>query len=628
MIVSQPALILSLLTTAIISSCCASSTDSPPSDSVCNDTDNQTCTAATATANASSSVSVSDNDQPFCGVYMAPSTIGVANMGIFTNIDLHKGDVINFPEIAIPLLFRDWHDHGDNPDGTLWDRYIWDGPVVNMEPKRSDLNRIDAGAVFIPGVGCTVNSRLEMNNIYSTHGGTYDTAGLHRATDPGAGAFSPYHSARTTAKMDIQAGNELFASYGDTWIPFIPGAVITFNENMDQADEFLDEYAQWVKENKKDGGLTSDMAEDLWKLTAKDFPISSRILGALPHQHDWKTVEAELEKKTEPSTTRHFVKKIGVRTPEWLKEHGFCQDHIRPGRSTIAQAGRGAFANRPLPKGTVVGYSPLVHIGNAREILQINYTRTNGTTYTQEDMIINYSFGHKNSTLILTPYGAMVNYINHHRTLANVKVQWPKKELIAHKPSWLLKSVEFLSNTHEKIGLSFDYVALRDLEQGEELFMDYGDEWIAAWEEHVNTWTPGSKSYQHVSAWTESHFRTRDEVYTNPYPENLATLCIPSYKSNGNGGYTFVPILRKGDGRVYCDVIIRQADNEASTASFKYTVIMHMGSGPVTVENVTNEGIQLVDRVRSADWHLEGAFRHEIAIPDDLFPDTWKNLMS
>ena len=55
---------------------------------------------------------------------------------------------------------------------------------------------------------------------------------------------------------------------------------------------------------------------------------------------------------------------------------------------------------------------------------------------------------------------------------------------------------------------------------------------------------------------------------------------------------------------------------------------MHMGSGPVTVENVTNEGIQLVDRVRSADLHLEGAFRHEIAIPDELFPDTWKNLMS
>lgn len=620
MIFSQRIVLLALLVASTVTADSNNSSSSSSSrTSVCNNDDDdndQTC---------KQQKQQKADDEPFCGVYMAPSTIGVANMGIYTNMDLQKGDVVNFPDIAVPLLFRDWAYHGENPDGMLWDRYIWDGPVANIEPKSSDLDREDAGAVFIPGVGCTVNSRLEMNNIYSTHGSIYDTAGLHRSRDPGSGAFSPYHSSQTTAKFAIKAGNELFAAYGDHWIPEIPGAIITFNENMDNADEFLDEYVAWVSKMKNEG-LTPEIAESLWNLTSKEFPYASRILGALPQQ-EYKVVEAELQLKTEPSTTRHFVRQIGVQTTEWLKENGKCQDHMRPGRSTIAQAGRGAFASRPLPKGTVVGYAPLVHIGNAREILNIHYDLPEGKGYSQEDLIINYSFGHKNSTMILTPYGAMVSYINHHRERANIKVQWPDKELIAHKPEWLSMNVEFFSNTHEKIGLSFDYVALRDLEEGEELFMDYGDEWIAAWDAHVAKYTPeqGSETYKHITEWTELYLRTREEQSATPYPKNLATLCFPSYKSDGNGGFTFIPILRKGHDRVYCDVLTRE--ELSGNNRYQYTVIMHLGHGPVTISNVTQEGIQLVDRIQSADWHMEGAFRHEMAVPDDVFPDTWKNLM-
>ena len=100
--------------------------------------------------------------------------------------------------------------------------------------------------------------------------------------------------------------------------------------------------------------------------------------------------------------------------------------------------------------------------------------------YDKPDLIINYSFGHKNSTVLLTPYGGMVNYINHAPSAdrvpgaeptANVKVQWPKRELIAHKPWWLNKDTAFLRDTTEKIGLSFEYVALRDIKEGEEVFM-------------------------------------------------------------------------------------------------------------------------------------------------------------
>ena len=573
-----------------------------------------------------------EKDVP-CGVYMAASTIGAdANLGIYTGIDLEKDTVVNYPEIAIPLLFREWGYHGENLDGTLWDRYIWDAVTMDIEPKHSDLEREDGGAVFVPGVGCTINSILEMNNILSTHGSVYDTAGLHRARDPGAGAFSPYHSAQTVTTRPTPAGSELFASYGDTWIPDIPEAIVAFDENLDQAEDFLHEYNDWVVSHKKK--LGPDVREGLWELT-RTFPFRSQILGALPRDTTWKEVSTELVRKTENSTVRHFIRQDGKRTVEWLRENGKCQDHMKPGRSTLPQAGRGAFAARDLPEGTVVGYAPLIHMGNNRQLWNIAYQhdeRLEGVheslEYQLEDLVINYSFEHPNSTLLLTPYGAMVNYINHHRARANVRVQWPTQELVAHKPDWLTKDLAFLENTHEKIGLSFDYVALRDIQEGEEIFMDYGDDWIQAWEEHVSNWEPIGTvgDYQHLSDWDEDYIRTVSERVTNPYPANLQTICKESYTTvSATEQNTYLPTNRNLHLRVYCDVLER---TEATDGTHLYTVRLLTGAQKfVMVYNVPSPiGVELVDKLRSADWHLQKAFRHAMRVPDDIFPESWKNV--
>lgn len=99
----------------------------------------------------------------------------------------------------------------------LWDRYIWEGEHMNIETYQ-DFNRKSSKSVFVPGVGCTVNSVLDMNNINSTHGSIYDQEGLHRSKDPGVGAFAPYHGAKTTVvAKELPPGAELFATYGDYW---------------------------------------------------------------------------------------------------------------------------------------------------------------------------------------------------------------------------------------------------------------------------------------------------------------------------------------------------------------------------------------------------------------------------
>jgi hypothetical protein len=66
---------------------------------------------------------VAEQQYPECGVYMAPSTLGEdTNMGIYTGKTLRKNDVVNFPEIAVPLQFREWGEHKEGYEGT----YIYD----------------------------------------------------------------------------------------------------------------------------------------------------------------------------------------------------------------------------------------------------------------------------------------------------------------------------------------------------------------------------------------------------------------------------------------------------------------------------------------------------------------------
>lgn len=411
----------------------------------------------------------------------------------------------------------------------------------------------------------------------------------------------------------------------DQWIVEIPGAQITLNEQMDEADDFMEEhYLPFIEKHKKQ--LTSEMKQALWEFTTKDFPVYNQAMTNLP-RYPWSEVEAFVEKELKKrdkeedvSLVRHFIRKQSMKSVEWLNEWGYCQDHIKPAPSTIPQAGRGAFATRDLPAGTVVGYAPLVHIGyHGREIFAIDYEDTPGADGEREmyDMVINYSFGHRNSSVILTPYGGMVNYINHGSgDKANVKVRWPDRTLVAHKPEWLKEDINYLRDTIEKIGLSFEYVALRDIKEGEEVLMDYGPEWEAAWNEHVKNWAPlpGTEKYVYSGDWPEDYLRTMDELETNPYPENLHTMCIESYaRDDDTGGFEFVPIYRETTFRKHCDVMARRPDGDGG---YLYDVDIHLDEDEeswITVKNYDATGVKLYDLPFSTDWRKSSLSRSRIS---------------
>ena len=87
----------------------------------------------------------------------------------------------------------------------------------------------------------------------------------------------------------------------------------------------------------------------------------------------------------------------------------------------------------------------------------------------------------------------MVNLINHASALgsndatatsnksANVRLQWSSESsrYFDKDPSEL---------QHSSTQLLLELVTLCDIVQGEEILLDYGDEWTQAWQKHVEAW--------------------------------------------------------------------------------------------------------------------------------------------
>ena len=82
-----------------------------------------------------------------------------------------------------------------------------------------------------------------------------------------------------------------------------------------------------------------------------------------------------------------------------------------------------------------------------------------------------------------------------------------------------------MSTDTPRAQLAMKLVALRDIEAGEEIFWDYGDEWEAAWQKHVQEWKPVEGAETYISAFEMNQqvdhvFRTEAEQEDSPYPPN------------------------------------------------------------------------------------------------------------
>eukprot|EP00984_Skeletonema_dohrnii_P038664 scaffold42172_cov183-Skeletonema_dohrnii-CCMP3373.AAC.1 len=122
--------------------------------------------------------------------------------------------------------------------------------------------------------------------------------------------------------------------------------------------------------------------------------------------------------------------------------------------------------------------------------------------------------------MLLVPNAPMANFINHgSQEDANVQIRWPSAgSKAARLFDWAynrqkkdIYDDKFESTNHnawlkdhpidvmEKSGkLAFEYVALRDIEEDEEILIDYGDLWNDAWYEFQETHPNARSDFRHA----------------------------------------------------------------------------------------------------------------------------------
>ena len=235
------------------------------------------------------------------------------------------------------------------------------------------------------------------------------------------------------------------------------------------------------------------------------------------------------------------------RQVDWLDEHGWCIDNVEIRTSSVPGAGRGAFMKRRLAAGKVVLPAPL-QVFKHRDI----FSNTE-----PEQLYVNYCLQPENTNMVFFPYGPVVGAINHSKKLANVRYQWSSHPL--HRADILeMNYRQFWDNIYPG-ALILELVALRDLHPGEELFMDYGEAWSQAWQTHVNNWQPppnaGDYVYPEDMDETET-LRTIVEQETDPYPQNLITMCAtPDHEREKHRITWYEPEGEMAEYMVYCHIL-------------------------------------------------------------------------
>jgi hypothetical protein len=313
------------------------------------------------------------------------------------------------------------------------------------------------------GMGAAPNCILALINVEDhDHKIQIDNAGLD-SNSPGVGLFTPCHGRVFRASQEIPAGMELFVDFGTK--TFCLG-VMPLKADYKRANDVLIECLRfkdchleekdvdWDSENVD----TDDQAifMDLWSVLQdfKSIWTESTVLAVIPEE------EGIIEDLMNDGGTGHTFYNRSMRDIAWLEEHGECVDNVRDGTSTIPHAGRGAFANRKTPNGSLVAPVPLIHVydkdyfvthGMADHSLEPNQTAP-----IHSQLMRNYCFGHPQSQLMLCSYGMLTASVNHANEKPNIKVEWSKSASMRH-PEW--KDVPLDKWTNERqAGLSYSFI--------------------------------------------------------------------------------------------------------------------------------------------------------------------------
>jgi hypothetical protein len=571
-----------------------------------------------------------------CGVYLAPSTIPGAGLGMFAgNREYQKGDVVTDGDLMIPVFELDWHN-GNVDFPFLWDEYVWNaGMFDGMEQEVEDIDNMH---VCSPGMGAAVNCMMNLVNVddedesYAVSTSTVDSG-----ESPGAGAFTPYHGRKFAAKKRIEAGSELYASYGQSYFMTRNAyREVPVKEHFRTANtlskKFQNLRRKVFRSEDEDESDDDAIQSSLWQLardivrTVKRRKHWRRLLNALPENVTY--LEAVMQDGG--AFRKHYNESI--RSLDWLEEHGQCMDNIKDGISPIPNAGRGAFANRFIPKGGLVAPSPLIQLPYRRILVMYDGVENEEgklervpSKRIHNQLLLNYCFGHADTTMLFCPYGLMTALINHgYGEKANTKIQWSQSMRHLEWRNQTIKSFE--KEFHS--GLSFDFVATRDIREDEEILIDYGDEWEAAWQRHMRSFIPQRPGYMpafELNNHADLQILTMEE-YDYDF-EGIHTYCWNFYLELGG----LKPLPDDKEVEYSPCRVIKRNHNDSYVAELWDVELSDFervkGHNVVGIMwNVPRDAFYFMDSPYTRDHHQTWSFRHAMGIPDEMLPEIWKNI--
>ena len=617
-----------------------------------------------------------------CTLYMAESSIPNSGLGMYTAAPIAQGQFIPQPEIVVNILDYEHHLHlayklkhgfdklpeGFAPDAnekcSFWAKegecdvnpqymraqcqescYIQEMKakkgLVDEDEEEGDVywlphnyywDSASPGTTYegimveslIPGVGALANSHTGLWNTEMQPPPSIDGAGLLRTRDPGAGAISPFHNLNYMATRNITKGEEIFAEYGDEWFSdreskFGP---LPLSYDFAHADGLMKMFRDTIHNE------SSQMATDLLSLTHEFSQANKRLGMIIPD------TMKELQKVKEVGGTAMRTVPAVIRSMEWLEENGTCIDNIIAAPSTIPQAGRGAFATRTIASGQIIAPAPLIQVHRDHLKMYTGGEGGEGIVYSGDQLILNYCFGHPDSSVMFFSYGPVVNFINHNAdpNMVNAKIRWASNENI--DANIMNLSVEKLLKK-ESAGVIIEFVATREINAGEEIFIHYGEAWKGAWDRHVRSWeSDNTDNYTYdLEALNEKDEFLKSEIEQkqHPYPPNAMTLCYISpevwHLDGQKHDFRKIPLSRIDIREsVPCEIIERKGSDSQDNYNYIVSILEPQTKEKKIVTDVPRPNIELTHRPYTRDHNLPNSFRHEIGIPDEIFPFHWLDL--
>jgi hypothetical protein len=365
---------------------------------------------------------------------------------------------------------------------------------------------------------------------------------------------------------------------------------------------------------------------------------------------------------------------------------GFCLDTITAQPSTIPEAGQGAFANRKFPTGSIVSVSPMVTISNGPAAMEVPLTKSSNTPPRPDDnvgddedryvpdtrdsnatqqLLTNYCFGHAKSDLMLCPttQAALMNHADASSSsvassskgkVPNVAVRWSSinTDEDPHYDFTLepLESIIHINHTDLssfKTRVIMEYVAIRPIEPGEELLLDYTREWNDALTSHLEHGHSSSANADpdRLSAQQVNEMGRAIAPSVDVRSQHLAYLCeiYPNVKvlSGSTAGWEDLSSNSAIDRKTWPTVFRQWYKHNDAASIYPCNVVkvdearnmydvemllkpLLLGEVGRKFRDVPGHRIQYTDPLYHSDMHLEWAFRQHIPVPDSIFPLRWR----